>query len=148
MRPAYVSSRRIWRTRDAFGAVTSVHSLRGAVGYPSRVATRLYCSNKSYHPAITALITFPRDEYILACPTSLSPFLPFRLRPAAISHSIHARRALSHVIVLSSYLFTFSSSSCSLSYERRARNPLSFYLSRCPPPSSATRVMSYSPALS
>lgn len=47
----------------------------GSSWRPSRVAARLYCSNKSYHPAITAPITSPRDEYILACSLPFSLFL-------------------------------------------------------------------------
>lgn len=47
----------------------------GSSWRPSRVAARLYCSNKSYHPAITAPITSPRDEYILAC-SPASSFSP------------------------------------------------------------------------
>lgn len=92
----------------------------GSSWRPLRVAARLYCSNKSYHPAITASITSPRDEYILACSLSVFLFFSFErastLFAAAVSCSIRVRHTLSALsspqIVSSFYCFFFSSLLC------------------------------------
>jgi len=87
----------------------------------SRVAARLYCSNKSYHPAITAPITSPRDEYILACSLLFSLFHFFE-RTSVVVHccnilqhprAAHFIRAIvpsncsSHFFYFSSFSFLF-----------------------------------------
>lgn len=105
----------------------------GSSWRPSRVAARLYCSNKSYHPAITAPITSPRDEYILACAISLSlpPCLTFErastLSGAAVPRSIRAWYTLSapsspqiasRLLFLLLFLLASHSLSC---YGQRAR---------------------------
>lgn len=125
----------------------------GSSWRPSRMATRLYCSNKSYHPAITALITFPRDEYILACSVSLSSLRLF-LRPAAISCSIRVRCALcttSSSRVVSLYVFLLiplfillrTRRTTSTISSRFTFSNVLFHLSSV---IRATRVPTYSPA--
>jgi len=64
----------------------------------SRVAARLYCSNKSYHPAITAPITSPRDEYILACALYLSLSLLWTRFHVVRCSSISQRPRTEHFI--------------------------------------------------
>lgn len=109
----------------------------GSSWRPSRVAARLYCSNKSYHPAITASITSPRDEYILACSLSVFLFFSFErastLFAAAVSCSIRARHTLSALSsppnclkLLLFLLFLLASPLCPATDNEH--DPFSFYL--------------------
>lgn len=120
---AYVFRRHIptWRTGrvQSAGAVTSAQP-SGSSWRPSRVAARLYCSNKSYHPAITAPITPPRDEYILVLTLPLvSSFSPLSLSfsfdhaflvafvAAAVSCSIYMMRLIRAIILKSLLVLSF-----------------------------------------
>lgn len=101
----------------------------GSSWRPSRVAARLYCSNKSYHPAITAPITSPRDEYILACSLSLfSPSnAPLRCSPlqypAASARGTLYPRYRPLKLPLASFASPFPPCFASLSrYRQRARS--------------------------
>lgn len=147
---AYVFRRHIptWRTGrvQSAGAVTSAQP-SGSSWRPSRVAARLYCSNKSYHPAITAPITPPRDEYILVLTLPLvSPFPHLSLsliRPrvsrrvcccsSILQHLHDASYPRHHPRVTSrSLIFLLSASFCIFyffsPFWQRARYSLAFFL--------------------
>lgn len=109
----------VHRRTGRVGAVTSAQP-SGSSWRPSRVAARLYCSNKSYHPAITAPITPARDEYILAC----APSLP------SLSRSLALPRAslVAFVAAVSATAFARCVLSAPSSSPSRSRPYLFYYL--------------------